>query len=328
MQHPIATEARQRFRSIERALRSRVRSAVALPKPQALRIDRTTTSWVFISASNDPRHLSDVVFGVHALRARSVPRDHIHVCSSHPEAAQYLNPYGIRNIHPIEQLGSVLAGLSCEILVLVVGGHGTVDGAGQGEHLLRPAEIVSKARGIAGLRAGVIVLGQCFAGAFNLMDAETHPPLVLIGATNLNASLSQEIKIPNKIPQEDGTPLLDNWFANVFLLNFFYWIGSQSDIDGDGELTILDAFKFAGASSNSMMVKAKSILFRQAFDLSDQITKLRQQAPPQDPQQVVARVLQIGTLDDQLREALNALYLHQEPWILHAKLARRLVVAL
>lgn len=193
------------FRGIGHALRSRIRSAVALPKPETLRIERTTTSWVFISDSNDPRHLSDIVFGVHALSVRNVPKERVYVCTSHPNAAQYLNPYGIRDIHPIEHLDLVLTGLGCEILVLVVGGHGTVDGAGYGKRILKPAAVVSKTRGITGLRAGVIVLCQCFAGAFNLMDAEAYPPLVLIGGTNLNASLSATATLTSA-RRADGRP--------------------------------------------------------------------------------------------------------------------------
>jgi hypothetical protein len=269
------------------------------------------------------------VLGVHVLNVKKVPKDQIHVCTNHIAAAQHLNPYGILNIRPIDQLDAVLAGLRCEVLVLVVGGHGTFDGAGQAKRVFSPAEAITKARSITGLRAGVIVLSQCFAGVFNLMDAATSPPLVLIGATNLNESISTKIDLAKPLPQEDGSPGIQSWSANIFSLNFFGWIDSQPDVDGDGELTILDAFKFAGAGSNQQLIKAKSELFIRALFLVDQLRALGQKQPAlQSPQQMGAHMLQVRATEMQLGETLKMLYLHQEPWILHANLARRLVVSL
>lgn len=268
------------------------------------------------------------MFGVHVLNLKKVPKDRIYVCTSHIAAAQYLNPYGISSIHPIDQLDAVLIGLSCEMLVLVVGGHGRPDGVGQGKRALSPAETVTKARSITGLRAGVIILSQCFAGVFNLMDAETHPPLVLIGATNLNESLSTGVDLQNPIPQDDGLPGLKSWLANIFSLYFFNWFVSQPDVDGDGELTILDAFKAAGAGSNQQLINEKTGMFVRAQVFVDELRALEQLPLPQDPQQAVAHVLKMKATEQRLRETLKMLYLHQEPWLLNARLARRVAVAL
>lgn len=328
MQHPLVKQGRELLGEFERVLRSRSQSTAAKPAPQPLRIDGATTSWVFVSDSDEPRHLWDIVLGAHVLNLKKVPRAHVHVCTNHIAAAQHLNPYGIRNIKPIDQLDAVLGGLHCELLVLVVEGHGTFDGAGQAKRVLSPADAITKVRGVAGLRAAVIVLNQCFAGVFNLLDAAASPPLVLIGATNLNESISTKIDLQKPLPQEDGSPGIQSWLANIFSLSFFAWIESQPDVDGDGALTILDAFKFAGAVSNQQLIKAKGELFVTALTLVDQLRALGQAPPAQNPQQAGAHMLQVRATEKQLSEALKMLYLHQEPWILHANLARKILVSL
>jgi hypothetical protein len=295
-----------------------------------LRIDRTTTSWVFVSDSDEPRHLWDIVLGAHVLNVKSVPRDQVYVCTNHSEAAQHLNPYGIRDIHPIDQLDAVLAGLSCEILVLIVGGHGRRDGIGQDKRILSPAETISKVRSVTSIKAGVIILSQCFSGIFNLLDAEADPPLVLIGATNLNDSLSAQVSLADPLPLENGSPgPCKAWQASIFGLSLFRWLASPSDIDGDGELTILDAFKFAGTASDERLITEKGDLFANAVFLANQLRELAEQRPaPHSTDQPDSHMFERKAIEDKLRERLQALYLHQEPWILNPHLARRLTVAL
>jgi hypothetical protein len=191
-----------------------------------------------------------------------------------------------------------------------------------------------------------VVLNQCFAGVFNLLDVAAYPPLVLIGATNLNNSISTGITLGTPVAMEDGTPGIHSWSANLFSWNFFRWLATQQDVDGDGQLTILDAYKFAGAMSNQQLLTIKSRLYMDALRLADELRKLQQQLAgeslPQTPeaiQQLAQQepqrfstlrqsVLEMKATEERLTEMLKMLYLHQEPWILHATLARRLVVAL
>ena len=331
LRHPFAVELKRRL--VDRVARAAAsqHSAPQQPHPPAplpgLRIDNTSTAWVFLSDSDEPRHLWDIALGARVLKLKNVPNNRIHVCTNHIGAAQHLNPYGIHDIRPIAQLELLMQSIRCDVLVLVVGGHGTVQGAGQGTSVVSPADAIAKVRRVPGLKGGVIVLSQCFAGVFNLMDADADPPLVIIGATNLNESVSSKVDLQRPLQLEDGSPGVKTWLANIFSLNFFVWLEAPPDVDGDGELTILDAFKFAGARSNQQLITAKSELFMQALSLADQLRGLVQQAAP-TPQAAGMKMLQMKATEQRLLEVLKMLYLHQEPWILHAKLARRISISL
>jgi hypothetical protein len=86
---------------------------------------------------------------------------------------------------------------------------------------------------------GVIVLTQCYAGIFNYLDALESPQLVVIGATNLNPSVSAEIKLPKAMQLEDGSTGKDKWSANIFALGFFAWLANPLDLDGDGATNLV-----------------------------------------------------------------------------------------
>jgi hypothetical protein len=70
------------------------------------------------------------------------------------------------------------------------------------------------------------------------------------------------------------------------------------------------------------------VLFVQALALVDQLRAIEQQQPPENPEQTDARTLRMKAVAQQIEEKLKMLYLHQEPWLLNARLARRVAVAL
>jgi hypothetical protein len=291
------------------------------------------TLWIFVTCSQEARHLDDVVFGVDVLRARGVANDRILVFCDHSKVAPHLDPYAIPT-RPVTSLAAELSSLPAHRhAVVIVGGHGHVAGLGNipappSLPILPAHQLFSAVRGIPGLALGIVILSQCYGGVFNYADALAYPQLVVIGATNLNPSLSMTISIRDPIRQADGSEGLRTWLANIFTVAFFSWLRSPTDIDGDGRNTLMDAYKHAGATSNEMLRSGKSGLFVQARKLEKSVGETEEQlanvAPDVDPTGLTRQLLtlQLGAQRQQLAEVLQNLYLHQEPWVLHANLAR------
>jgi len=291
------------------------------------------TLWVFVTCSQEARHLDDVVFGIHVLRGRGVSDDRILVFSDHSKVGPHLDPYAIGSF-PLSSLAAKLVAVPPHrYAVVVVGGHGHVAGLGPtpsppSQPILPAHQLFSAIRAIPELVLGIVVLSQCFGGVFNYADALAHPQLVVIGATNLNPSLSMTISIREPIRQVDGSEGLRSWLANIFTAALFSWLRSPTDIDGDGQHTLMDAYKHAGATSNEMLRNAKSGLFVQArtFEkaLAETEEELANVTPASDPTGLTGQLLtlRLGAQKQQLAEVLQNLYLHQEPWVLHANLAR------
>ena len=285
---------------------------------------------MFVADSTEPRHLYDVVFAVTALRNRGVDMARIFVCTDHVGAAQHLDPYAITNRHSLAAFDTVISQLTCEVVVLVVGGHGNPAGIGS-PLMFSPSSLLTKVRAVKGLQAGIVLLTQCFAGVFNYLDARTEPRLVLIGATALNNSISASITLPKPIPQADGTPGLHDWSANLFSAQFFQWFTARQDVDGDGALTVMDAFKFAGVHSNQQLISIKSRAFVVASQLTQKLITLAEQVSKDikagtTTPDALLRKLELDATEKALQNQLNTIYLNQEPWILNADLARNMII--
>src|SRR4029077_4787473 len=117
----------------------------------------------------------------------------------------------------------------------------------------------------------------------------------------------------------------------------------------------MDAYKFAGVVSNEHLRKLKGSLYIQAREQSSSLEAAKdaalkaektavearkaaavavQAAAPQPEQDEALRVAQAATLESKrvkmesdaadklLQQTLEKLHLHQEPWMLHANLAR------
>ena len=133
----------------------------------------------------------------------------------------------------------------------------------------------------------------------------------------MNPSVSTTITTSTPIAQTNGQPGLQTWMANVFMLEFFQWLRAPSDVDGDGDVSILDGYKYAGAACGENLRKVKSRLFMAARREAASYERLEsEKAPPHilDAQGVKLQLL------------LETLHNHQEPWILHADLSRKICV--
>lgn len=279
------------------------------------------TLWVLVADSDENRHVFDIVFALDALRSQGINQDSVRVFTSHPDPDSLLTPFG-RSVpcSELDRLASEFAQADgYEHVVVAVTGHGHMAGVGT----IRPHQLVEAVRSVPNLKAGTLILCQCSAGVFDLLDVKKRPPLALLGATNLDDSLSIKVALKTPIPQSNGSPGLKTWSANIFWLYFFGWIRTPEDVDGDGRLTLLDAYKFAGSISKKHILEGKGELFLQALEAADVLRTLAPRV--QGPNPTVQDRLRLKAAQDVLDRQLGFLHFSQEPWILNAEKARGLL---
>jgi hypothetical protein len=302
----------------------------------ATRITKDTALWVFVACSQEPRHLHDIVFAISVLRRRGVPDARIWVFVDHARPEPYFEPYRIRNVLPFGELSRTLGGVpASRSAVVVIGGHGAELGLVP-KNAAEPFKASALFRAVSrvpGVAVGVVLLTQCFGGIFHYTKADGSPALVVMGGANLNLSLSMNVELPTPLPQASGAPGLSSWAANVFAYDFFSWLELGHDIDGDGVLTVMDAFKYAGAKSNIRVRESKvhgflaaqdqAHVFRQALETYKQAKG----AGVAGPELLVKRMV-VEAAYTKLQERIEFLYSSQEPWILNARLAREVTFEL
>jgi hypothetical protein len=123
------------------------------------------------------------------------------------------------------------------------------------------------------------------------------------------------------VPFADGQPGLTTWVANIFMTHFFGWLGSPTDVDGDGRITLVDAYRYAGAASNNQLKEAKVVLFEEAQRVSAALKSARAKVVA-TPVDIAAKKAEVDAHQEKLQQVLGSLYLHQEPWVLNANVAR------
>jgi hypothetical protein len=299
-------------------------------------ISANATLWVFVACSQEPRHLHDIVFAISVLRGRGVPGERILVFVDHARPEPYFEPYGVGNVFPFAELERRLASAPRSANALVaIGGHGAELGLvpKNAASPFKATALYAAIATIPDVAVGVVLLTQCFGGIFHYTKADGHPALVVMGGANLNLSLSMNIELPAPLLQSSGAPGLSSWAANVFAYDFFSWIGDAHDVDGDGALTVMDAFKYAGAKSNIrvreskvsgfLAVQDQSQVFRQALE-----TYKQAQAAGGPSSELVLKRMVVQAAYTKLQERIEFLYASHEPWILNARLACEVTFAL
>jgi hypothetical protein len=239
-------------------------------------------------------------------------------------------------VFPFDALRRQLASAPPSATALVViGGHGAELGLvpKNAPAPFKASALYAAISSIPKVALGVVLLTQCFGGIFHYTKADGHPALVVMGGANLNLSLSMSIELPTPLLQSSGAPGLSSWAANVFGYDFFSWIGDAHDVDGDGALTVMDAFKYAGAKSNIrvreskvsgfLAVQDQSQVFRQALEAYN----LAKAAGSVASELVLKRMV-VDAAYTKLQERVEFLYASHEPWILNARLACEVTFAL
>lgn len=285
------------------------------------------TNWVLFLPSSgeaEDRHIRDLAFGVYCLELAGISPVDISVYIDGADRAliQQIFSTGTGNIYQIKsstQFFDDLARNTHSNMVLFVTGHGGIRGI-DGPTPIAPSPLIKSIRAAPGLAKAIIYLGQCVAGIFNYIGAgskvakEPGADVIIIGATNLHSSISapttEEI-YSGEVP----------WVANLFLLHVFKWISSRVDVDGDGAVTVMDSYKYAGVMSNNSGKNVKMISFVKSMELHQRWLMAR---AAYDKDQSLANEAEYFAATALHEENLDIRYTHQECWILNAIPAQNL----
>ncbi len=283
---------------------------------------KNNTKWVlFLSSSKDPehRHVLDLAFGLYCLEIQHIDPANIfiYIDGQDRQLLSQLIANGSSNTYQIKEsidFSVDQSKNSHENLVMFVTGHGGIDGIDAAKPIT-PYALLQQIKSAPNLKQAVVYLGPCQVGIFNYIGAgrkngaeSNEPELVIVGATNLNESIST----PTQETLVNG-PM--SWSANLFLLHIFKWISNPIDVDGDGKKTVIDSYKYAGAMSNNVNKSIKINTLVQAFDFHPKwLTAKNDYAKDPSPQ----NQLNFDAISTQYQAALDIQYINQECWILNA----------
>lgn len=277
--------------------------------------------WVFIAEmdNDSPRFLFDIQNFAEKLKTKQSGNDSnfyffVDNVDQLKSVLQVKN-ISTNKVYSISQFETEIGKLSgIPFLGCVISSHGNIDGAAT----LNPNKILSCINNIPGLTDGLLLLGQCFAGVFNI---PTTSKICVIGASNFCESLSSGYL--------KGVP----WVANIFLYYFSLWFTEtqNQDVDGDGNCSILDAYKYASFKTNISLQELKANFSKtfhiwctgeveKLYSISNQIIK------PQEGQNTYQLQAMYETIQQQLNNNLSVYHNTQEPWISDMSVAMRLII--
>lgn len=266
------------------------------------------TKWVFVCGRDDtPRFMFDIINAARIIKERQNDReDNIYYFTGLPSASTFLEANGLSSgqLYNIDQLIPKLRTFKdIAFLGCVVSSHGSIDGM-EG---IKPSELLDTMQQIPGVTDGLLLLGQCYSGIFNM---PRQSKICVVGASNFYPSLSYQ-----SIESEC------NWAANVFLYYFFKWIKNPYDVDGDGQHTVLDAYKYASSMTNDFLIRRK---IQDSKDFQNWCSKEYEEisVAPTSPMQKMEFTARMNELDARLSVYHN----HQEAWISDQEVALRLIV--
>ncbi len=304
-----------------------------------MEISKDNTHWVLsYGSATDPktdRFLADLYYAYKTLINIGVPSANIDVLidplvkSANAELVQFMTDKPPKLLDKFEE---VISNNGLENLIIVVSGHGGVNGIDSMANL-KPYSLVSMIHARENLKHCAVVFGQCIAGVYNYMDLikkdveglpKAYPTVCFIGASHLNSSISDAAEIQSGF----------RWQANIFLLHFFEWFTLGYDVDGDGKATLMDAFKYAGAKASEKLIAIKAISTYQtakqhrALDkVIDELEVLNNDATPSITV-ISAKELELKSIEIKIMKSSGVSHANQDPWILNSNMARDLVYTL
>lgn len=272
-------------------------------------IPNNDSKWIFIAGS-EPRFVFDILNASIIIRNRQKSSDNIYYFTDCENARNILtmngcsagNLYGLSNVKAEIEKFEGISSVYC-----VVSSHGDIDGI---ENIIKPNELIKTMQEINGVTDGFVLFGQCYSGIFNLSN---QSKFCIMGASNFYPSISHSAITSN------------NWSANVFLYYFFNWIATPRDVDGDGQFSIADAFKWASYQTNRFLVNLKisdsKTFYKWCLKESKDLEKLKKKSTPQDAPDIDVR-------EAKLNENLLIYHNQQEAWISNCDAAQRLLLKL
>lgn len=284
---------------------------------------KDNTKWVlFLSARGEPehRHIYDLAFGLYCLETAGVDIADIFIYIDGSDRVSIGNfmKNGSRGNFTVKESKYFFddqKNNKYENMVMFVTGHGGIDGIDAAPPIT-PYRLLDGIKSSPSLKQAVVYLGQCYAGIFNYVGAGKKmgaqvvggPDVILIGATNLHESISsptQEQFVVGVLP----------WSANLFLLHVFKWFSKPVDVDGDGKMTIMDSYKYAGVGSNGRNKSMKTSTLAQSVILQSNWINA-QNAYNASPS--ILTKIAADAAYAQYEMVLSILYVHQECWVLNA----------
>ncbi|MRH02556.1 hypothetical protein GIY21_19845 [Xanthomonas sontii] len=288
------------------------------------------TKWIlFLSSSSDAelRHVQDLAYGLYCLESAGVLQKDIAIYidgSDRAIAAACLsfssNSYQIKLSN--EFFGDVANFIGYRNLVMFISGHGSPFGI-DATPPISPTKLLDALKSATSISSAVVYLGQCFAGIFNYVGAGNRygngsTDVIFMGATSLHESVSSSTT--ERIHGIDVT-----WVANLFLLYVFKWIINPIDIDGDGEFTVMDSYKFAGAMTNYANKCGRSILFDELLRVREEMSlAAKELAAPTPATDTLGKQVEFDALNSKYEQLRNVHFIHQDCWILNAVPAQKI----
>lgn len=288
-----------------------------------LQCSEQSSVWVFIAemdmgSGERPRFLFDIRNFAEKLKTKQSGDDtnFYFFVDNVDQLKSVLEPAGVsvNKVYHISQFEIEMSKLSgIPFLGCVVSSHGNINGAAT----LNPNKILSCMNKIPGLTDGLLLLGQCFAGVFNV---PTTSKICVIGASNFCESLSAKFEEVS-------------WLANIFLYYFSRWFieNNNQDVDGDGNCSILDAYKYASFHTSLLLQRIKAD-FSKNFHIwcTDEVKKLQdisnQIIAPKEGQNIVELQAVYKSTQLELDRNLSLYHNNQEPWISDMNVAMRLII--
>jgi hypothetical protein len=283
------------------------------------------TRWaLFLAAHGEPedRHIKDLIHGFYCLEMAGVdPTDiSIYIDGSDRAAVTALMSLATSAAIQVKRADEFFVDVATETaenLVMFVTGHGSWEGI-SAPVPIKPYPLLEALKSAKGVKRAVVYLGQCYAGIFNYVAAgkgsANCADVIFIGATNLHSSISSATQ--EMLPKGNL-----HWIANVFLVHVFKWIQSPIDVDGDGEFTVMDSFKYASALANSgnIMTKARNsnLIFERREAWVD-AEAAHANAPTNQTQ------MTLDAAGKQYMDTLEIIHVDQDGWILNAIPAQRM----
>lgn len=261
----------------------------------------TESKWFFIFG-NENRFVLDAINASKVLQSIGCSENNIFYFSDYQQAAKSFleaNNCSSGQLYPLNQIKTKMLSFENSAFVgCVVSSHGDIGGI---ENIVKPAELIQGINSIKGVTDGMLLLGQCYSGIFN---CPKESGICVMGASNFYPSLSMQL------------PEI-SWSANVFVYYFFEWMKNPLDVDGDGEYSIADAYKYASYNTNNVIYNSKiekSKTFKKWC--LDEYAKIDGVVPS----------METMAITQQLNLNLQIYHNHQEPWIANSDAANRLIL--
>ena len=234
-------------------------------------INAHDSAWVLLSSGdkggNAGRFAKDLAYVREAILLAGVQQSQVKTLVDDPLMKPLLAAEGIppAEIDDMPNAAAVFAGLTTSgFLGVVVSGHGDHQAIATATPI-KATTILGWMATVSGVTSGALVLGQCYAGVFRYVDARNPPPVAILGAANFESSFSL-------IGIQKARPRAADWMANPFLVYFADWLVAPEDVDGDGALTILDAFRHASVKTMEVLHSARVV---HALDLQKRLLDRR-----------------------------------------------------